>query len=276
MKRSISLITAVGRLVLVAVLVVSLGACMNPTGSAPEQPATPPAEPGGTAESTGNTGTPQWARTLTAGNAASVFLGVAASPSETVFAGGRIRGDCEFDFGNGVAVDHTGNVVAAGTVYGNADVTFDGGHTVSGPYFGNNPLLVKYNALGEVQWARTATAASTTSYFSDVAVDETGAVYAVGSLGVGTARFSSTVAVAPPSDITSAYLVKFDVDGTIGWARTVANDAGRTSLWGLAMDGTGRLIAGGSIGSATANFGNGATVTSGSTGAVSPVLVQYR
>ena len=105
-------------------------------------------------------GVPQWAQTLTAGTDGAKFLGVAVDAAGNVYAAG-LCDTATFGFGNGI--------------------------TVTGTSSTGNVLLVKYNSSGQAQWARTLASGTVGAYFSSVAVDSSGNVYAAGySFAAGT------------------------------------------------------------------------------------------
>ncbi|WP_010263340.1 hypothetical protein, partial [Treponema primitia] len=60
-----------------------------------------------------------------------------------------------------------------------------------------NVVLVKYDGVGTALWAKTVTAGSDASYFSSVAVDGSGNVYAAGGQeGTGTFTYDPGVDAA--------------------------------------------------------------------------------
>jgi hypothetical protein len=70
-------------------------------------------------------------------------------------------------------------VYAAGYQYGNRTFNYGNNVTSTGPFSRESIILVKYNASGTAQWARTASG-SGYSQFTSVAVDSSGNVYAAG------------------------------------------------------------------------------------------------
>jgi hypothetical protein len=89
------------------------------------------------------TGTAKWARTVSAGSSDSVFYSA--------------------------AVDGHGNVYAAGYQDGTGGYTYGAGVTAAGTA-STNVVLVKYNAEGTAQWARTVSEGSSNSFFTSAAV----------------------------------------------------------------------------------------------------------
>lgn len=154
-------------------------------------------------------GEPQWARSTEDAPSRSRFLAVAVDGDGNVFAAGYQRGTGEFDYGNGVTAQSD-----------------------AGGEFPGNLVLVKYNADGEAQWARTVvefggqSSDSQTSMFNSLAVDADGNVYAAGSIDVSSYTLSQTgdseISVSGSGGgETFPVLVKYDTDGTAKWARSI-------------------------------------------------------
>ena len=150
----------------------------------------------------------------------------------------RTWGGSEYDFGSGVAVDGSGNVIATG--YFQDVVDFDPGpgveeHTSNGDY---DIYLVKFDEDGFFLWARTWGSAAD-DRGNEVAVDLSGNIYVTG-------YFSSTVDFDPgggtDEHITNGfwdiYLSKFDSDGVFQWARTWGGDSYESST-AIAVDSSG-------------------------------------
>jgi hypothetical protein len=97
---------------------------------------------------------------------------------------------------NGVTVDASGNAYPVGWV-GNGTTLFGTEQVVPPANLGNSMLIVKYDKLGTVQWARTLIDATWRSEFYGAAADTAGHVYAVGHMGKSNnAVFSPEVVVS--------------------------------------------------------------------------------
>ena len=195
-------------------------------------------------------GVAQWARTLTAGSDSALFWGI--------------------------AVDGSGNVYAAGNQFG--DGTYGYGNEVEavGSSEWSNPVLVKYNANGLAQWARTLTAGTDDAVFFGVAVDGNANVYAAGSQsGAGTYDYGDEVQAAGASESTNAVLVKYNTNGEAQWARTLTDGPGRAEFMDVAVDASGNVYAAGyQYGDGTYDYGDGVKAA-GSSEWDNPVLVKY-
>jgi hypothetical protein len=131
-----------------------------------------------------SSGTAQWARTIIGGSGYSRFIGV--------------------------SVDSSGNVFAAGHQVGSGPFTYGPGVGATGTYAGENVILVKYEPDGIAQWARTVSAGSSSSIFSDVSVDSTGNVYTVGTqLGTENYTYGDGVSGAGTCTFFNLVLVKY-------------------------------------------------------------------
>ena len=116
-------------------------------------------------------------------------------------------GKVRFDSFNGVAVDGSGNVYAAGRTTDSST-----GLIIL--------QIAKYNSSGALQWQRIVT--DTNNYggesASGVAVDGSGNVYIVG--------------VINDNSTYKTLIVKYNSSGTVQWNRTLTNDVGGTTQTG--------------------------------------------
>jgi hypothetical protein len=154
------------------------------------------------------------------------------------------------DVANGVAVDHSGNVVVVGTVQG--DVDFGNGQVTSGGG-GNDAFVAKYAAAtGQVLWARHI-AGSGNEVGYGVAVDGNGDVVVTGTFDQQADFGGGVLSSAGLSDI---FVAKYaGSDGHYLWARRFGgpnSDAGVA----LAVDSTGNVTVTGSF-QGSVDFGGG-------------------
>ena len=125
-------------------------------------------------------------------------------------------GGANNDYGNGIAVDGSGNVYIAGYTQSSGAGSYD-------------VLIAKYNTSGTIQWQRTL-GGGNADYGEGIAVDGSGNVYIS-----GTTQKNSGY----PGD-DAVLIAKYDTSGAIQWQRTLsgnANDYGR----GIAVDGSGNV-----------------------------------
>ncbi len=126
----------------------------------------------------------------------------------------------------GVAVDGSGNVVAAGST--------------GDRYSSYDALVHKYNNSGTIQWtSRFGTGGGMKTSLNGVAADPTGNIYVTGS----------TNGVLPgqtPSGSLDGFIRKYNSSGTELWTRQFGNGSSSTTFpYGVALDGTGNPVVGG-------------------------------
>jgi hypothetical protein len=135
----------------------------------------------------------------------------------------------------------------------------------AGPTF---PLLVKYDrSLGITQWAKTVTTGGPSAYFSSIAVDSTGNVYAAGTAyGPGPYDFGNGAKVAADAQGENySLLVKYSPSGLAEWARS-SEHRGATDSYdefnAVTVDSTNSLyVAGIAAGPGDLDYGDKVTVT---------------
>ncbi|HEY3661864.1 MAG TPA: fibronectin type III domain-containing protein [Chthoniobacterales bacterium] len=166
-------------------------------------------------------------------NASDVFLAKYDTAGNVQWV--NIGGGELLDQGNEIATDASGNSYVAGAIQTNSlhpTATF-GNFTLTGN--GDYDwLIVKYDAGGEVVWAKNY--GSALGDFADgVALDAAGNVYVVG-------YFSSTMTVqgvtVTSKGIFDIFLAKFDTNGTLLWLKT-AGGTGSDQAHGVVVDGAG-------------------------------------
>ncbi|HEY5695450.1 MAG TPA: hypothetical protein VIQ80_01295 [Candidatus Saccharimonadales bacterium] len=141
--------------------------------------------------------------------------------------------------GTAVAVDSKGNVYASGAASGDVILDGAGGHDVYSSIY-REATLTKRSSTGAYQWTKTfysADGGNSRAY--QVAVDATDNVYITGHFRGGTITFDGvggTHSVASVGD--SAFLTKFNADGSYGWTRTFDTDTGLGTAigYGIAVD----------------------------------------
>ena len=149
-------------------------------------------------------------------------------------------GGTNYDRGNSITIDATGNVYTTGFYQGTAD--FDPGPGVYN-LIGSGAYVSKIDALGNFIWAKQFEGANGLS----IAVDANGNVYTSGS-------FSDTVDFDPGigtynlicSGFVDVFISKLDVSGNFIWARRIGGvslDLGRS----IAVDTNGNVYTTGSF-----------------------------
>ncbi|OHD65875.1 MAG: hypothetical protein A2176_03435 [Spirochaetes bacterium RBG_13_51_14] len=230
-----------------------------------------------------------------------------------MYAGGYITGNEIYDFGNGVttASDGTGangilvkynlrgnpqwaasvvtapgdssfhavdggydGVYAAGYITGNGTYDFGNSVTIAGGGTGANLVLIKYNAGGNPQWARSVTSGPNESCFYAI-IARFGSVYAAGYItGNGTYDFGNGVTAQSSGAGINGVLVKYDPNGDPQWVASIPVGPDDSCFNSITAHMDGILATGYITGNGTYDFGNGVTAAGGGTG-TNGVLVKY-
>lgn len=150
-----------------------------------------------------------------------------------------------YDFGNGVVV--TGSGQSQGT---------------AGPACA---ILVKHDRSGIAEWAASSTGSGFDSYFTALALDSRGNLYATGSVsGQGTYDFGNGARVtAAGRGQNYLVLVKYSFSGTTQWARSSEHEGSiGDELTSVAVDATDEVyVAGVVAGPGAIDFGDGISLT---------------
>jgi len=191
-------------------------------------------------------GSALWAKTINAGTNAN-FKAVAVAPDGAVYAAGYQNGTESYDYG---------------------------GASASGTNSTYNPVLVKYDALGNALWAKTITAGTGSTSFSAVALAPDGTVYVAGSQsGIGSFDYGG-VSINGPYTSSNPLLIKYDASGNALWAKTTTVGTGMASFGAIAVDPADGSVYVAGDQSGTGNFDYGSGIIFGSSSS-NPVLVKY-
>jgi Beta-propeller repeat len=199
-------------------------------------------------------GTPLWAKTVSAGTDGSSFSGIAVNSSSELYAVGTQQG---------VGVSYT---------YG------PGVSAASGATPTINGVIVKYDSSGNALWAKTTTAGAVTSLFTSVATDTAGSAFIVGYLnGTGTANFGNSVTLTGliGGDATGI-LLKCDSAGVPQWGAAPSTAPNISEFKSVATDSSGNILVAGRInGSNNFDFGSGVSISGAHASQSNALIVKY-
>jgi hypothetical protein len=148
-----------------------------------------------------------------------------------------------------VAVDSSGNVIAAGYFVG-ATTGFSSPAANLTANGGSDAFVVKYNAAGQSQWAQRVGGAYYDA-FSSVTVDAGGNVVVVGHFAGTTTGLTSPAAnLIANSGNSDAFVVKYSPTGQSQWAQRVGGVSG-DSFKSVTVDAAGNIVAAGSFAGTT-------------------------
>ncbi len=153
-----------------------------------------------------------------------------------------------WDDGYSVAVDASGNAYVTG-FYLSPTITF-GNFTLTNA--GADIFLVKYDAIGNVLWAKNG-GGTTNDRGVSVAVDASGNAYVTGYFNSSTITFGTyTLTNAGSYDI---FLVKYDSSGNVLWAKSAGGTSSDDGA-SVAVDASGNSYVTGAFSSDTITFGS--------------------
>jgi len=177
------------------------------------------------------------------------------------------------DLGLSVAVDASGNSYVAGAI-NSSSVTF--GSTTLTNAGGYDIFLVKYDAGGNVQWAKGA-GGTGNDFANSVAVDASGNTYITGSFESPTVTFGSTVLTNADNTGNSPdlFLVKYDANGTVLWAKCASGATNFDEANSVAVDASGSVYIAGYFYGNSITFGAITLTNTDSSGYSNTFLVKY-
>jgi hypothetical protein len=178
-----------------------------------------------------------------------------------------------------VAIDGNGDVYAVGYILAYLPYNFGDGVIVNGEGSQHNLLVIKYNANGVAQWAKSTFPEfldrNTSSYW-DVATDSSNNVYVAGGFSGSDNLNVGDGVVVPKKSGDTVLVVKYSSSGTTQWGKSTVYSPGLSYYFGLATDAVGNIYATGFIrGDQSFDFGDGVTVSGNYSGWYNTIIVKY-
>ncbi len=165
----------------------------------------------------------------------------------------KSAGGTDYDIANSVAVDASGNTYLTG-MFGSPTITF--GSTTLTNVGAYNIFLTKYDAAGNVLWAKKAGGENADEAFS-VAVDASGNTYLTGMFCSSSITFGSTTLTNANGihQTPDLFLAKYDAGGNVLWAKSVGG-TGYECAYSVAINASGNPYVAGYFNSSTLSFGS--------------------
>lgn len=152
-------------------------------------------------------------------------------------------------YGNGVCSDASGNVIVTGEFGGS--IAF-GTFYLTNTYSYTDIFIVKYDALGNVLWAKSA-GGNDWDYGRSVATDAFGNVFITGYFLSSTVTFGN-IPLTNPMGSEVVFIVKYDAAGNVLWGRS-AEGTTENESYSISTNGNGDSFLTGMYSSATIFFG---------------------
>lgn len=159
-------------------------------------------------------------------------------------------GGTSSDYGKSICTDANGNIYATGYFESSA-ITF-GSFTLTNEGW-NDIFLVKYDAMGNVVWARGAGGNSDDRGIS-ISTDANGNCYITGSFRSDTLIFGSTT-LTNAAGLPDVFVVKYDNAGNVIWARSAGGNSDDIGN-GITTDANGNVLITGTFVSSSITFGS--------------------
>lgn len=185
------------------------------------------------------------------------------------------EGGLNMDMVTAIATDGNGNLyLLANFVY---QITVG---TTTLTHAGNAPFLAKYNAAGDVLWAKKMGGANDICYPYRIKVDAVGNIYMTGYYNSPSVTFDTTVITYTnydPNNGGTSFVAKFNTSGDVIWAKGIQR-TGTTPYsnvsYDLAFDSSGNVFIGGTFFTSTMQF-DGITLTNPQSPSTTMFMAKY-
>lgn len=164
----------------------------------------------------------------------------------------KSAGGTKNDKPQSLATDGMGNFYMTG-LYLSPTISFDN-FTLTN-VTGGDRYVVKYDAEGNVVWVNNISGSTGYRDNSSIVVDKNDNVFVVSEFYSPTITFGPiTLSLSSSNGMSDAYIVKYDNDGRVLWAKNTKGPASAKSL-GAGVDRDGNLYVTGTFGASTVDFG---------------------
>lgn len=160
------------------------------------------------------------------------------------------------DYGSSVSTDANGNVFLTGSfqsptiIFGSTTINY----TNTGNY---NVFLAKYDANGNVLWAKSASGTKAGGVGYSASTDVSGNVFVTGMFYSSAITFGPITLINsdPSGNIQDIFIVKYDANGNVLWAKS-AGGAGSDIGYSICADANGNVFVTGGFLSPSITFGS--------------------
>lgn len=180
-----------------------------------------------------------------------VFCALHANSQSPSWQWAKSVGGTGYETSTSISVDANENVYATG-YFGSPTITF--GNTVLTNNGGDDIFIVKYDAFGNVAWAKSAGGAAS-DVGNSISVDANGNSYLIGGFNSSSIVFGNTTLTNDDGSGNSPdiFIVKYDVAGNVLWAKR-AGGGFIDNCYGISIDTSGNFYITGGFQSLTVTF----------------------
>ncbi len=189
--------------------------------------------------------------TLTKKGLENLFFAKFDASGEVLWA--KSAGGKAIDIATSIVLDVSGNIYVTGD-FSSPSITFDSTTLIHTTNYGQDVFLTKYNANGNVLWAKSTGGTKAKVLVNSAAVDVSGNIYLAGSFTSPTITFGSIILTKDSDSYNNFYLAKYDSNGNALWAKSTGgfNDAATS----VALDASGNIYLAGWFSRSTITFGD--------------------
>lgn len=201
----------------------------------------------------GNTSITFGSYTLTNNGSVNIFITKYDSNGNVIWA--KSAGGTSADVGNGIGTDASGNVYITG-YFTSSTITFGSTTLTNAGTSGTNDFFIaKYDASGNVLWAKRAGGANY-DYGSSIKTDANGNSYVSGFWrSVPSITFGS-ITITNSTGYSALFVVKYDASGNAIWAKSAACISDNNPQSSLAIDANSNVFVTGNFMASTMTFGS--------------------
>jgi hypothetical protein len=175
-------------------------------------------------------------------------------------------GGYEHDWANGFAMDASGNMYVIGSS-NSPSITFDTITLTPPATPGKNLFIVKYDINRKAVWAKSTGCMYSEKTPSGIAVDANGNSYITGSFNCPTVNFGSFTLTHSPGPSDNMFVVKYDTNGNVLWAKSAGGTSTNGSMPAIgndvSIDASGNAYVTGSFYTPDIVFGNDTLINAG-------------